>query len=163
MKPRTALGTAFAFVVLVLLQYTLRPLLGWPLGPDFLLMAVVVASVRVRPGTAAVIGLLVGLVADSIGTDPFGASALAFTVVGFAASWVQGSVFADDLTVDFLLFFAGEWVYSAIFLFAARTSSAAPILAPLLVWAPVRALVTALFGVATLAILRPVLRPASAS
>lgn len=163
MKPFDAFRTMLAFVVLVLLQYTLRPLLGWPLGPDFLLLAVVVASVRVRPGTAAVIGLLVGLISDSIGTDAFGGAALALAVVGFAASWIQGVVFADDLMVNFLLFFAGEWAFSIIYLFATRTSSAAPLLAPLLVWGPVRGVATAVFGIVVLTILRPVLRPVSAS
>jgi hypothetical protein len=33
---------------------------------------------------------------------------------------------------------------------------------PLLVWAPLRAAVTALFGVATMMVLRPILRPPDA-
>jgi len=160
-RPLDTLRTLIAFVVLVLLHYSLRPLLGWRLGPDLLLVAVVVAAVRVRPGTAAVIGLIVGVVSDAIGTDPFGAAALGFSVVGFGTSWVQQVVFADDLMVNFTLFFFGDWAFSIIFLLVARTSSS-PILAPMLVWAPIRAGITALFGIVILMILRPILKPANA-
>jgi len=47
---------AVAFVILVLLHYSLRPLLGWRAEIDFLLIALLLAAVRVRPGTAALIG-----------------------------------------------------------------------------------------------------------
>lgn len=161
MRPADALRTVIAFTVLVLLHYSLRPLLGWRLSPDFLLVAVIVASVRVRPGAAAVIGLLVGVVSDSIGTEPFGAAALALSVVAFCSSWLQQVVFADDLMVNFTLFFFGEWAFSLIFLLVSRTSSS-PIVAPLFVWAPIRAGVTAIFGIVVLMILRPILKPADA-
>lgn len=163
MKPLDAFRTLIAFIVLLLLHYTLRPMLGWTIGPDFLVVALVVVAVRVRPGTAAVIGLLLGLLSDSIGTDAFGAAALALAVVGFGASWLQAVVFADDFMVNFMLFFFGEWLFSIIYLLVTRTSGAAMILAPLLVWAPIRAAVTALFGIVILMILRPILRPANAS
>jgi rod shape-determining protein MreD len=158
-KPLDFLRVLIAFVVLVVLHYTLRPLLGWRIGPDFLLLATLVVAIRVRPGTAAMIGLLVGLVSDSIGTEPFGAAALALTVVSYGASWLQSTVFADDLMVTAMLFFFGEWGFDAIFYFASRTGGGDPVLVPLFVWAPMRAAVTALFGVITLMILRPILRP----
>ena len=159
MKPLGALRVLVAFVVLLVLHFTLRPFLGWRVGPDFLLMAVLVVAVRVRPGTAALFGLLVGLVADSIGTDQFGAAALGFTVVGYGASWLQSAVFADDLMVTSMMFFFGEWLFDAVFYFAARSGGAEPVLVPLFVLAPMRAGVTALFGVVMLMILRPVLQP----
>jgi rod shape-determining protein MreD len=159
MKVLDGLRVLVAFTVLVLLHFSLRPLLGWRIAPDFLLLAVLVVAVRVRPGAAAVIGLLVGLAADAVGTDPFGAAALAMTIVAFAASWLQTSVFADDLMVNVLLFFFGTWGFDAIFLFASRGNGGGPLVVPLLVWAPMRAAVTALFGVVTLMILRPILRP----
>lgn len=159
MKPLDFLRVLIAFVVLVVLHYTLRPVLGWRIGPDFLLLATLVVAIRVRPGTAAMIGLLVGLVSDSIGTEPFGAAALALTVVSYGASWLQSTVFADDLMVTAMLFFFGEWGFDVIFYFASRTGGGDPVLVPLFVWAPMRAAVTALFGVVTLMILRPILRP----
>ncbi len=162
MRLLDALRTFVAFAVLVLLHYTLRPLLGWRLGPDFLLLALLVVAARVRPGAAALIGLCVGLVSDSIGTDPFGAGALAMTIVAFGASWLQSIVFAEDMMVSAMVFFFGEWAFQVSFLFAARGAGGGPLLVPLLVWSPVRAAVTAVFGVVTLMILRPLLRPADA-
>jgi rod shape-determining protein MreD len=162
-RPLDALRTFVAFAVLVLLHYSLRPLLGWQrVSPDFLLVALLVVAVRVRPGAAAVVGLLVGIVADSIGTDPFGAGALAMTVVAFGASWMQQVVFADDLMVNAMLFFFGEWAFSIVFLFASRGQGGGTLVMPLLVWAPLRAAVAALFGVATMMVLRPILRPPDA-
>jgi hypothetical protein len=52
--------------VLVLLHYTLRPLLAWRASPDFLIIALLLAAVRVRPGVAAIIGFIVGLASDSL-------------------------------------------------------------------------------------------------
>jgi rod shape-determining protein MreD len=162
-KPLDALRTFIAFVVLVVLHYSLRPLMGWQrVGPDFLLVALLVVAVRVRPGAAAVVGLLVGLISDSIGTEPFGASAMAMTIVAFGASWMQQVVFADDLMVNAMLFFFGEWAFSIVFLFASRGQGGGTLVMPLLVWAPLRAAVTALFGVVTMMILRPILRPPDA-
>jgi len=158
-KPLGALRVLIAFAVLVLLHFTLRPLLGWRIGPDFLLMATLVVAIRVRPGPAALFGLCVGIVSDAIGTEPFGAAALAMTVVSYGASWLQSTVFADDLTVTAMLFFFGEWIFDAIFYFASRTGGGDPLLVPLFVWAPMRAGVTALFGVVILMILRPILQP----
>ena len=70
-------------------------------------------------------------------------------------------VFADDLMVNFTLFFFGEWVFSLIFLLVTRTGTS-PIIAPLLVWSPIRSGITALFGVVVLTILRPILKPVDA-
>jgi len=158
MRPLDTFRVLVAFLVLVLLQYTVRPMLGWPYGPDFLLVALLVVSVRVRPGTAAVVGLLVGLVSDSIATGPFGGAALAMTIVAFGASWLQSVVFSDDLMVNAMLFFVGEWAFAGIYLLVSR-SPGSPLLLPLVAWAPLTAAVTALFGVATLLVLRPILRP----
>ena len=66
MRPVDLARTLVAFVVLVLLHYTLRPLLGWRVGPDFLVIALLLVAIRVRPGTAAVLGLVMGIVADSL-------------------------------------------------------------------------------------------------
>jgi hypothetical protein len=84
------------------------------------------------------------------------------TVVAFGASWMQQVVFADDLMVNAMLFFFGEWAFSIVFLFASRGQGGGTLVMPLLVWAPLRAAVTALFGVATMMVLRPILRPPDA-
>ena len=49
-----------AFSLLVLLHYTIRPFLGWRTPVDFLVIAVLLSAVRVRPGAAALIGFCTG-------------------------------------------------------------------------------------------------------
>src|SRR5688572_31334808 len=71
------LRAVVTFVILVLLHYTLRPLLGWRAPMDFLLLALLLASIRVRPAVAALIGLALGLVADSLTPEALGAGAIA--------------------------------------------------------------------------------------
>ena len=77
---RTA-RAVIAFALLVLLHYTVRPLLGWRTPVDFLVIAVLLSAVRVRPGAAALIGFCTGLVADSLTPSAFGAGALAMTAI----------------------------------------------------------------------------------
>ena len=71
--------------ILIFLHYTLRPLLAWRASADFLIIALLIASVRVRPGVAAMFGFLLGLASDSLALGAFGAGALAMTLIGF--SW----------------------------------------------------------------------------
>ena len=66
MRPSDLLRTLIAFVILVVLHFTLRPLLGWRASPDFLVIALLLVAIRVRPGTAALIGLVMGITADSL-------------------------------------------------------------------------------------------------
>ena len=49
------------FVVLVALHYSIRPLLGTRISVDFLVIAVLLTAVHVRPGVAALIGFAAGL------------------------------------------------------------------------------------------------------
>lgn len=159
MRPVDLARTLVAFVVLVLLHYTLRPLLGWRVGPDFLVIALLLVAIRVRPGTAAVLGLVMGIVADSLELHAFGAGALAMCFVGFAASWLKAVFFADDMFLNAFFFFAGKWAFDVIFLLAEHRVGGGALLREILVWSPITAVVTALWGLLTLLILRPILRP----
>jgi rod shape-determining protein MreD len=150
-----------AVAVLVVLQYTLRPFLGWRASPDFLVIALLLLAIRVRPGTAAVLGLVTGLISDSLALHAFGAGALAMTLVGFAASWLKAVFFADDLMLNALFFFAGKWAFDVIFLLAEHRLDPGELVVEVLVWSPLKGVVTALFGLLTLLILRPLLRPAT--
>ena len=105
-----------AFALLVLLHYTVRPLLGWRTPVDFLVIAVLLSAVRVRPGAAALIGFLTGLVADSLTPSAFGAGALAMTAVGATASWLKAVFFADNLALNGFFLFVAKWAFDLIFL-----------------------------------------------
>jgi len=158
MRPTDIVRTLIAFLILVILHYTLRPLLGWRAGPDFLVIATLLVAIRVRPGAAALIGLCVGLVSDSVDVHVFGAGALAMSVIGFSASWLKAVFFADDVLLNALFFFLGKWAFDIIFVLAVHHSDAGQLAIQIFVWSPLTAAVTALFGLVTLLILRPVLR-----
>ena len=114
------LRPVIAFVLLVVLHYTLRPVLGWRTSIDFLVIALLIASVRMRPGLAALLGFAMGLVADSLSVGAFGSAALAMSVVGFTASWLRAIVFAENLALHAAFFFAGKWLFDIVFLIIER-------------------------------------------
>ena len=84
------------------------------------------------------------------------------TVVGFMASWLKAVFFADDLTLNAFFFFLGKWVFDIVFVLAEHRAGGTEILLQLFLWSPLSALVTAVFGLITLLVLRPILRPVAA-
>ena len=151
-----SLRPILAFIILVVLHYTLRPVLEWRTSIDFLLIALLLAAVLMRPGAAAVLGFAMGLVADSLSVGAFGAT-LAMTVVGFTASWLRAVVFAENLVLHAAFFFAGKWLFDIIFLLVERRVKGLDLVFQLLIWSPLTAMVTALAGLLVLIIMRPML------
>jgi rod shape-determining protein MreD len=150
------------FLLLVVLHYTLRPLLGWRAPIDFLVIAVLLAAVRMRPGAAALVGFVVGLVADSLTPSAFGAGALAMTAIGAAASWLKAVFFADNVVLHGFFFFVGKWVFDALYVAAERRLNGVELITQLVLWSPLAAALTAGAGVIALLLLRPVLEPTAA-
>lgn len=159
MKGWSALRTALAFVILVVLHYTLRPMLAWRAEPDFLLIATLLIAIRVRPGVAAVLGFLSGLVSDALAVHAFGAGAMALAVIAFAASWLKAVFFADNMALNAFFFFVGKWAFNALYLVVEHRFSGGELLEQIFVWSVLSAAVTAFVGLAVLLILRPILRP----
>lgn len=153
------LRTSLAFAILVVLHFTLRPLLGWRVEMDFLVVALLLAAVRVRPGVAAAIGFSLGLVSDAITPDAIGSGALAMTAIGFSASWMKAVFFADNLALNGFFFFLGKWAFDLIYLASERRLRGTSLLYQLLLWSPLSAAVTALAGIVMLTLLRPLLEP----
>ena len=152
-----AVRTALVCIILIVMHYTLRPLLGWRASIDFLLIALVFGSVRMRPAGAAVFGFILGLAADSLALGSFGAGALAGTIVGFAASWLKAVFFADNLALNAFFLFIGKWAFDLVFVLMERRMHGAEMLMQIIVWSPLAAAVTALAGVVAIAMLRPIL------
>lgn len=149
---------AVAFIVLLLLHFTLRPLLGWKAELDFLTIALLIASVRLRPGNAAVLGLVLGLVNDAQTPVTFGSTALAMTAVGFGASWLKAVFFADNIALNAMMFFLGKWAIDVV-RFGTLRMPAGQLAQQLFVWSPLSAFITAIAGVVVLLLLRPLLEP----
>jgi rod shape-determining protein MreD len=144
---------AGVLALLVVLQFALRPfLIDARVAPDFLLLALLVFAIRVRPGHGAVAGLLVGLLTDALAPVAVGAGALAHTCVGWLAAWGKAVFFAENLLVSGAFFFAGTWLRDALMLVAGRQLDATTWLWQLAVWSPLRSLSTAIAGVIVLAV-----------
>jgi rod shape-determining protein MreD len=149
---RTRLWLVLAF--LVLLHFYVRPrLFDVKFAPDFLLVALLVYSIRSRPGDAAIAGFVVGLLTDALVPSKFGAGALAHTVVAYLTAWGRAVFFADNLIVNAAVFAVGLWIRDLIVLLASG-SSGEDLLARLGIWAPLHALTTALAGVLVLVVFR---------
>ncbi|HUQ19018.1 MAG TPA: rod shape-determining protein MreD [Gemmatimonadaceae bacterium] len=150
------------FLILVLLHYTLRPLLGWRAPMDFLVLALLLASIRVRPAVAALIGLAMGLVADSLTPDSLGAAAIAMTIVGYLASWLKAVFFADNLALNAFFFFLGKWIFDLIYFLVEQRLGGIELVQQLVLWSPLSAAATAAAGIVLILIMRPMLEPSHA-
>ena len=148
------------FVILVLLHYTLRPLLGWRAPMDFLVLALLLASIRVRPAFGAILGLALGIVSDSLTPDALGAGAIAMTIVGYLASWLKAVFFADNIALNAFFFFLGKWVFDVIYFTVEHRLGGIELVQQLLLWSPLSAAATAIAGVLLLFVMRPLLEPA---
>jgi rod shape-determining protein MreD len=153
------LRTTICCAILIMLHYTLRPLLGWRAPIDFMLIAALFGAVRMRPGWAAVYGLLMGLVADALAVNGFGAAALSMTLVAYAASWLKAVFFADNLALNAMFLFVGKWIFDVIVVFVSHRLAGADLLMQILVWSPLSSAVTAIAGALVLTMLRPLMEP----
>jgi rod shape-determining protein MreD len=152
---------AVVFIILLAMQYLLRPLLGWRVTMDFLVIAVLLAAVRVRPGVAALIGFATGLIADSLAPSAFGAGALAMTLIGFSASWLKAVFFADNVILHAFFFFIGKWAFDVLYVLAERNRGAYDMATQIALWSPLAAALTAVTGIVVLLLFRGMLEAPS--
>src|SRR5438105_4737671 len=137
--------------LLVVLQFSARRWLGGDrVAPDFLLLALLIYTIRARPGPSAVAGFVVGLVRDALTPASFGAGALAHTLVGYLSSWSKAVFFAENLFVNGCLFFAGTWCRNLAVALASGKLKGGMLGWELLVWSPIQSLTTAVAGVLVL-------------
>ncbi len=151
-----------SFIILVVLHYTLRPLLGWRAPIDFMLIAVLLLSIRVRPGAAAIIGFIVGLISDSLTPDSLGAAAIAMTLVAYTASWLKAVFFADNLALNAFFFFVGKWMFDIVYFVGEQRLDGVQLVQQIFLWSPLSAAATAVAGVLLIVMMRPLLEPSQA-
>jgi rod shape-determining protein MreD len=142
-------------VLLVVLQFSLRSRLGNErVAPDFLLLALLIYTIRARPGASAAAGFLVGLLSDALTPASFGAGALAHAIVGYLSSWAKAVFFAENLLVNGGLFFVGTWLRNVILAVASGKLAGPQMTWELLVWSPLEGVTTAAAGVLVLMVFR---------
>jgi rod shape-determining protein MreD len=148
------LGALLLF--LAVLHFALRPWFGEEarLAPDILLVALLVYAIRARPGAAAIAGFVVGMVGDALTPVAVGSGAMAHTIVGYLAAWGKAVFFAENLAVSGGFFVAGTWLRDFLVLLGAGHLQGSLLLWQLAVWSPLKALTTALTGVAILVLFR---------
>ena len=138
-------------VGLVVLHFTVRERLGGDrVAPDFLLLALLIYTIRAQPGRSAAAGFVIGLLRDALTPASFGAGALAHTLVGYLASWAKAVFFAENVLVNGCLFFAGTWLRNLVVLLASGRLAGAQLGWELLVWSPMQSLTTAAVGIVIL-------------
>jgi rod shape-determining protein MreD len=151
-----------AVSVLIIAHFVLRPLLGDRIEIDFLVLALLLLSIRVRPGVGAVLGLLMGAASDAAAPAGFGSAMLALTLVGYITSWLKAAFFAENAVLDGIVIFASAWAVIVMRLLLSGRAFETGFAVSALVWAPLSAATTALVGALMFAVLRPLLKPAAA-
>lgn len=144
---KTFLKTTGVFLILVILHYTVRPLMGSRVSVDFLVIAVLLTAVHVRPGVAALVGFATGLIADSLTPLSLGAGAFAMSAVGSSASWLKAAVFGDNALLQAVFIAAGKWAFDILYVVVERRLGLGDMAMQMLVWSPLSAIATGLAGV----------------
>jgi rod shape-determining protein MreD len=101
-------------VVLVLLHLLLRLALGLTVVPDLFVVALLLGARRLGCAGAALLGLVLGILADSLALIAFGATAVAFVVVGFLGSRSRNLFEGDSYLFVAFYAFIGAWLIEAI-------------------------------------------------
>jgi len=131
-------GTRWKFVVfvaaLVVLHFVLRVGVGLGfLAPDLLVIALLLASRRLRPGTAAALGFFLGLLEGAANDYILGAASLALAVLGYLGSRSREWLAGDDPLTLVAFFFAGTLLYNLLLYVLLAVSGAGGSLMALLI------------------------------
>lgn len=146
------------FALLVTAHFGVRPLFGSRVMVDFLVIGVLFAAVRMRPGLAALLGFALGLAVDALAPATFGAAMIALTVIAFGASWLKAVFFANHIALTGLFIFLGKWCFDAIYVLLSGSVRGVDLVVRLLLWTPLAAALTAAVAILLLTIFRPLYR-----
>lgn len=95
--------------VLALLHLTLRVGLGiGDAAPDLMLLALLILSRELALGTAAGVGLVLGLLEDALAVLSFGANAVTFTLIGALGAATRDLFLGDSPWFGFMYVFLGK-------------------------------------------------------
>ena len=129
-----------AVVVLLLLHFALHPVWsGWPVGPDLVAGGLLLGSLLLPWGRAAVLGCVLGVLEASIALGSLGLTMLLFSLTGGIASWLRRLVYSESWLLMLVFVFVGTWVVRAAAAPLTRGDASVEVL---LVQAPVSAALT---------------------
>ncbi|MDB4952152.1 MAG: rod shape-determining protein MreD [Gemmatimonadetes bacterium] len=143
-------------VSMVVLHFALRIGLGLgTLAPDLLVVGFLVYAREAKPGTAAGIGVLLGLLDGSV-TYTVGASSLVLAVLGYLASRSRDAIASDGLVLMAFYLLAGKWAYDVLLWGVTVATAHASPASSLIVFSLPAALYAAAAGVAAVMAYRAV-------
>lgn len=96
---------------LVVLHFVLHVGFGIGIGaPDLLTVGLLLAARDVGLGRAALLGLLFGILEDSLSVVAFGANTVAMTIVGIGGAFTRDLFVGDSRLFIVSYFWIGKWV-----------------------------------------------------
>lgn len=120
--------TGLIFVIAIFLQYTFADLMAIAgVKPNFILIYLVVLSIKYGRLFGGIAGFIMGIIEDSIFTAIFGLNALCKSFVGFFVTSIPTSMFGTALlNTGILLFIADlfhDFLYNWIYSFGSGTGA----------------------------------------
>ena len=107
--------TFWTFIcILVLLHLVLRVGLGLAVIPDLITVALLLGARRLAGWHAALYGLLLGILADSLAVVGFGATAVAYVIAGYLGSRSRSLFEGESYLFVFVYVFIGGWLVDAV-------------------------------------------------
>lgn len=137
-------------VILVLLHLSVRLALGVALLPDLLVVALLLGARRLGAWQAALFGLVLGILADSLALVAFGATSVAFVVVAYLGSRSRNFFEGDSYLFVTAYAFFGAWLIEVIRFFAGGSMGRGMETGYLITQAPLTSLYIAVAAVVSL-------------
>jgi len=101
-------------VILLLLHLSVRLALGISAVPDLIVVALLLGARRLGGWQAAALGLVLGILADSLALVAFGATSVAFVVTGWLGSKSRNLFEGDSYLFVIVYAFLGAWLVELI-------------------------------------------------
>jgi rod shape-determining protein MreD len=114
MTPRSTRSFWIFIFVLVVLHLILRLGLALTMVPDLITVALLLGARRLSGAGAAFLGLVLGILADSLAMVAFGATAVAFVIAGFLSARSRNFFEGDSYLFTVVFVFLGAWLIEAI-------------------------------------------------
>lgn len=146
-------GLLGGVLVLTFLHFALAPLFqSWFAGPNLLLCAILISARQLRPGAAAAVGFILGLLEDAMAVSHFGLTTLLLVLVAYLGSITRDTFVGEEPLFMGTYLFAGTWIYeAAIYLIVGASGDP---LSYIFVRAPLDGLATGVVGYLTLPFVR---------
>lgn len=138
--------------LLVIGHFVLRLGLGFGSGaPDLLTLGMLVAARELRTGSAATLGVFLGVLEDSFSILAFGGSTVALAVIGVVGSGTRDLFVGDSRIFLVSYLFLGKWARDLIQWWVVGEGVREPFLETILIQSPLSAIYLSVVGVIAVA------------